>query len=309
MPYLRYFEAWWAGLFYAQAVARLRPDIVMVFFAGYGEAVGLTLANLFSPAKVVFVVGYPMELAPHRFIEVKYWGLDRKINVIIIKARHMAPAIEQFFGCKTHLIPNGIDLQQFCPGQIVSSKSEMQQFPNLVTVAALERRKGFEVVLAALPEVIARIGPINYTIVGDGPDRVWLEAQIQARGLTEYVKLIGAVKDVRPYLANGDLFLLPSYGEGLPNAYLEALAMGLPTIVSNDPPYDDIAHPAFSIQIDRHNPETMSQALIQLLSNPTCRAAMRRAARREAEEKYAWPIIAQQYQTLFTELIGLDQLS
>ena len=300
----RYYEAAWAALFYAQLLMRLRPDVVVVFFAGYGEAAGLALASPACRPRVVFVAGYPLELVPHRFAEFRQWGLDHRLDGVVVKARHMAPAIEQFFGRSTQLIPNGVDVRLFRPVSRASRDSFKSRAPHLVTVAALERRKGFALVLEALPNVMAQLGPVNYTIVGDGPARDWLEARIRERHLRDHVELVGAVDSVQPYLADADLFLLPSHGEGLPNAYLEALAMGLPTIVSNDPPYDDIARPGFSIRVDRGNPEAIALAIIQLLRDPVRRASMGLAARDEAEKVYAWPMIAQRYQSLFTRLVS-----
>jgi glycosyltransferase involved in cell wall biosynthesis len=299
---IRYFEAVWAALFYAQALVRFRPDVVIVFFAGYGEAAGLALASLVVRPRVVFVVGYPLELVPHRFVEFHQWGLDRRLNAIVVMAHHMAPAIEQFFGRATEMIPIGVDLDAFRPEDRVSARPRRERIPHLVTVAALERRKGFAAVLDALPSVMDSVGPVRYTIVGDGPDRGWLEVQIGQMRLQDHVRLVGVVDDVRPYLVDADVFLLPSQGEGLPNAYLEALAMGLPTIVSDDPPYDDIARPEFSVRIDRTDPEAMAQTIVRLLRDPARRASMGQAARREAEEVYAWPLIAQEYVRLFTEL-------
>jgi len=304
VPRVRYYESKWAALYYAWVLVRLRPDVVVVFFAGYGEAAGLALASAVCHPKVVFIAGYPMELVPHRFAEFRQWGLDRRLDAIVVKARHLAPAIEQFFGRATELIPNGVDIDAFHSDRKAPPKPCDERMPRLVTVAAMERRKGFALVLEALPGVMANVGPVRYTIVGDGPDRGWLEAQIKESHLQDRVELVGAVDAVQPYLADADLFILPSRGEGLPNAYLEALAMGLPTVVSNDPPYDDIARPEFSVRVDRRDPEAMTQAIVRLLRDPVRRASMGRAARREAKDVYAWPTIALKYQDLFTGLVG-----
>ena len=300
----RYYETIWAALFYAQLLMRLRPDVVIVFFACYGESTGLALASPVCRPRIIFVAGYPLELVPHRFAEFRQWGLDRRLDAVVVKARHMAPAIEQFFGRPTQLIPNGVDLSLFSPASRASRDLFKSRAPHLVTVAAMERRKGFALVLEALPNVMAQLGPVKYTIVGDGPARGWLEARIRESHLRGHVELVGAVDSVQPYLADADLFLLPSHGEGLPNAYLEALAMGLPTIVSNDPPYDDIARPDFSVRVDRGDPEAMAHAIIRLLRDPIRRASMGQAARHEAEQIYAWPKIAQKYLSLFTGLVS-----
>lgn len=303
MPSFRYLEAKWAALFYAQTFLRLEPNIVLVHFAGYGEAAALGMTRLIWRPSVVFVVGYPFELVPHRFVEFKAWRLDQHLAGIVIKARHMAPSIAQFFGQQVYYIPNGVDLTSFRP-DTTNPYHIKGKIPQLVSIAAIEKRKGFELVLAALPTVIRQFGPVHYTIVGDGPDKVWLEEYIQHKELAAYVTMVGSQNNILSFLQQADIFLLPSYGEGLPNAYLEALAMGLPTIVSNDPPYDDIAHPEFSIRVDRTDSQAMGAAIVQLLSDPTLRKRMGEAARREAEQAYAWPVVAKHYLAVFHELIN-----
>jgi glycosyltransferase involved in cell wall biosynthesis len=303
MPALRYFESIWAAFFYAQAILRLKLDVVVLHFAGYGESAALAMTGLIRQSVIVFSVGSPMELVPHRFEEFKKFGLGGSINGIVVKGHYMAPAIEQFFGKPTYYIPNGVDTNKFYPESThVSLNAEGKKW-ELVTVAALEQRKGIDLVMNALPEVIAQMGPVNYTIIGDGPERGHLEKQIHELGLEPYITLVGSHFDVRPYLNQADLFLLPSYGEGSPNAYLEALAMGLPTIVSNDPPYDEIAHPEFSIRVDRQNQQSMTTAIVQLLNDPSLRHKMGEAARREAEQVYAWPDVARSYLAIFHKLI------
>lgn len=302
MPPVHYFADQCASLFYAQALARLKPDVVVVFFAGHGEALGLTLASVITKSAVVFSVGYPIELVPHRFAEFRQFGLDGRLGAIVVLGRHMAPGVERFFGRSVAILPNGVDIEAFRPGD-ARVQARYGDVPELITVAAAERRKGFDLVLDAMPGVMEQVGRVHYTIVGDGPDRDWLQDQVRQRRLEEYVSLNGAVDDVKPYLARADIFLLPSYGEGLPNAYLEALAMGLPTIVSNDPPYDDIARTEFSIRINRAQPEAMEQAIVDLLRDPVRRLAMGQAARHEAESTYAWRKVAKRYEALFRELV------
>lgn len=299
MPIRRYFQAYWAVPFYAQQFVRTKPDVVIIFFADYGEALALALVRRLYRPTLIFSVGYPFELVPHRFEAFKAWQLAEHLDGIVVKAPHMVQAIEQFFRRPAVYIPNGVDTDHFRPSDKSVRRSGNFQ---LITVAAIERRKGFEVVLSALPGVIEQQRNIQYTIVGDGPDREWLRQVVADLRLDPHIKMTGAVNDVRPFMREADIFLLPSYGEGMPNAYLEALAMGLPTIVSNDPPYDTIAGSAFSIRVDRSDPHMMEHAILSLLRDPHRRKQMGQAARQEAETNYSWNSVAIEYLRLIDTL-------
>jgi len=307
MPYVRYFESYWASLFYAGFLAHFRPDVVVVYFSGYGEALSLAMTKPILRPAVVFIVGYPFVFAPHRFREFKTSGLYRSLSAIVVKAQHMVAEVEKCFEREVCVIPNGVDTLFFNPGEPVEPAADPVSNYRLVTVAAIERRKGFDLVLSALPSVIDKMGQVHYTIVGEGPDRPWLESRIRHFGLQSHVTLVGVVDDVRPHLMSSDIFLLPSSGEGLPNAFLEALAMGLPSIVSTDPPYNEIVRPDFSVSVVRSDPEAMSEAINNLLLDADRRQAMGRVARKEAEEVYAWPMIAQRYLDFLTEIVRKRQ--
>ena len=309
MPQLHYFESRWASLFYVGFLAHFKPDVVVVYFAGYGEALSLALMKSILRPAVVFIVGYPFDLVPHRFDEFKSSGLAGLLSAIVVKSKHMVAGVEEFFQRDVLVIPNGVDTTFFNPEALRKPVVDCVSNYRIVTIAAIESRKGFDLVLSSLPAVIDKIGPIQYTIVGDGPDRPWLESLIRDSGLESFVTLVGAVDDVRPYLINSDVFLLPSSGEGLPNAFLEALAMGLPSIVSTEPPYDEIGRPEFAIAVDPSDPQIMSEAIINLLLDKDRRQSMGSAARKEAEEVYAWPIMAERYLACLIKIVREEKLN
>jgi len=303
LPKARYFEALWATLFYAIHLLRIRPQVALIFFADYGEAGALALARLFHPLKTVFVAEYPVALVRHRFEAFRAWGLRESLAAIVAVDKYLIPDMRGLFPLEPRAIPNGVDTELFKPTRMPEAPSQRASPYRLVTVAALERRKGYGEVLAALPEAIQRLGPVDYIIVGEGSDRGWLEAEIQATGLSESVTLTGSIDNIPAILDRADLFLLPSYGEGLPIAFLEALAMGLPTIVSTDPPYDEMARPAFSVKVARGDKQGMADAIVALLSDPERRRSMAIEARKEAEQLYAWPVVSRQYEALIEELL------
>jgi glycosyltransferase involved in cell wall biosynthesis len=102
--------------------------------------------------------------------------------------------------------------------------------PRLVAVGRLKPPKDCLTLvraLAALPS-----GSFEALIVGDGPDRGALEAEIRRLGLAERVRLAGERRDVPALLAASDVFVLSSASEGLPVSVLEAMAAELPVVAS-----------------------------------------------------------------------------
>jgi len=95
--------------------------------------------------------------------------------------------------------------------------------------------KGLSDLVAAWREVAERQRHAYLWLVGDGPERDALAAQIEAAGLAGRVELPGSFDQVEDILAAADLFVLPSHEEGLSLALLEAMAAGLPVVASDIP--------------------------------------------------------------------------
>ncbi len=198
------------------------------------------------------------------------------------------------------MIPNGIDLDYFDRTSVDADalRAELGIQPGervLLTVAALEERKGILSVIQALPRVLEHEPRARYVVVGEGRDRARIEQCIRELNLGERVQLLGARTDVRPFYKLADIFLLPSYGEGFPNAFLEALAMELPVIVSQHPPYDEIVQSAFGVQVNEKDPAALAAAINALLQDNDRRKAMGQAGRAHVQEVYAWPAVASRY--------------
>ncbi|RWX81117.1 glycosyltransferase [Neorhizobium lilium] len=105
----------------------------------------------------------------------------------------------------------------------------------LVAVGRLSKEKGFDILLNAVALLRERRS-IKLIIVGEGPDRPDLEAQIHRLNLGEIVELVGFQDDPGLFLKRAEVFVSASRHEGLGNAIIEALSWGLP-VVSTDAPY------------------------------------------------------------------------
>jgi len=135
---------------------------------------------------------------------------------------------------RSSLIPNGVDLERFRGDAGGAAVRAALATPAEATVAVwvgrLEPSKGGDVLLAAAARLRS---PVEIWIVGDGSARATLERQAAAVPAPVRVRFLGARDDVAGVLAAADLFVLPSRVEALPMALLEALAAGLPAVVSD----------------------------------------------------------------------------
>ena len=107
--------------------------------------------------------------------------------------------------------------------------------PALVAVGRLMPQKGFDVLIDALPAVVAAHPQAVLTIYGDGPDKALLEARADRNGVRGAIHFAGHSAHVLAQVAAADLYISSSRYEGFSNAILEAMALGA-TVVATDCP-------------------------------------------------------------------------
>ncbi len=131
-------------------------------------------------------------------------------------------------------IPTGIDTERYKPGDKMRARTQTGLIAkNFVIgiVATLRVGKGHRFLVEALED--PRLQEATLVIVGDGPQEKNLRAQVSSLGLTERVIFAGRQQDVVPWLQSFDVFALPSVAiEGAPQAVMQAMAAGVPTVVT-----------------------------------------------------------------------------
>jgi glycosyltransferase involved in cell wall biosynthesis len=140
-------------------------------------------------------------------------------------------------GGKIAHIPNGVDLSRFHPDPAARAADGRRRLglpdgPLVVFAGRLDPQKGLHTLVAAMRSPALAAAGAHLLLLGDGPQRADLAQAIERADLADRVLFRGVVEDVAPYLRAGDLFALPTLGEGMPNALLEAMATGLPCVAS-----------------------------------------------------------------------------
>ena len=141
---------------------------------------------------------------------------------------------------------------------------------NIVTVGRLSEQKNHKMLIRAFGSIASKHPDQNLLIYGEGNARHELEQLIESLNLDERVMLMGNTSDVPGVLSKASIFVLSSDYEGMPNALLEALAVGVPSVSTDCPcggPKSIIEHGANGLLVPVGNQAAIADAMDKLLSD------------------------------------------
>ncbi|MEK7511144.1 MAG: glycosyltransferase family 4 protein [Patescibacteria group bacterium] len=199
------------------------------------------------------------------------------------------------------VIPNGVDV-----GRFSSVVHEPGIGTRLVTMSRLVHKNGIDTVIRALTLLPH---DTTFTIYGDGPLRGELQALAASCKVADRVTFAGAIEHTRltEELGKADIFIRASRSEGMGNAFIEAMAAGLPTIgtpVGGITDFlTDVRHTtgeeATGWFVAPDAPQDIADAVRHIQQNPEIVDRVTRKARRMVMEKYEWNLVAHDMQDLF----------
>jgi len=201
---------------------------------------------------------------------------------------------------KIHIIHPGVDAEWFRAegkaGLAIRRRHGLGICPVLLTVGRLQRRKGQDMVIKALPRIQKNFPSVKYVIVGIGDEEAYLRRLTYEVGVSDSVIFAGQVPDIEmaAYYAACDLFVMPNRQidediEGFGIAYLEAAAMSKPAIGGkNGGAVEAILDGVTGLRVDGDQIEDIAAAVILLLSDSEKARMMGENGRRRVEEEFSW---------------------
>jgi colanic acid/amylovoran biosynthesis glycosyltransferase len=186
----------------------------------------------------VFGIEFSMTVhGPDEFYEVSEYHLVEKIEAasFICTISHycrsqLMKLSDPRHWNKIELSPLGVDPEKFRRNRTRNSHAEIQ----ILCIGRLVPAKGQAILVEAALLLKKKGLPVRVTFAGDGPDRMRLEAAIYQAGMEEDCRFLGGVnpEKVRELYEEADLFVLPSFAEGIPVVLMEAMSMELPCITT-----------------------------------------------------------------------------
>jgi glycosyltransferase involved in cell wall biosynthesis len=283
-----------------------RNDLVFANWSISGVVAGV-IARLLGKPVVTTLRGTDVNASPSAILLRMILGLCLRLShkVVLVgegMRDNLAARYPQFSG-KLVMIPNGVAEELFML-PIVQRTNDQDRNPVTVTVvASLVPMKGIDVLLRALA---FHRGRHRLHVLGDGPDRARLEALASELSLAVTTTFVGQVapERVKDYLGSADIFVLPSYAEGRPNALLEAMAAGRAVVATEiDGVTELVSSGANGLLVPAGSVESLAAALGRLIDDASLRRSLGDAARKSLLDKgLSWSRTAEQYSELFRAL-------
>ena len=197
------------------------------------------------------------------------------------------------------VIPNGVDVDEFHPGD--AERPALTLF----SISRLVPRKNIHVLIAAVGELVSQGAPLSLVIAGTGPEEERIRRlAAESSGAVRFIGFIDEARK-RSILSETDVFVQLSVREGLSIATLEALASGVPCVVSDLPGVREPITPGrtgWYVQ-DPEDVRSVVAALRGVLADRPRLAEMKRACRATAVERYSLQAMCEGYWNVFTGLL------
>ena len=286
-------------------------DICQVFFAIPSGPVGFYLKKRYKLPYIIRFGGGDIPGFQERFrFLYKLLGPFEKMiwkdaDALVANSQGLKSLANRFYDKREiAIITNGVDENQFSAADS-SQMGDRQQSDGevrLLFVSRLIERKGLQFVIPMLSELNEKSGRrVSLLIVGDGPYRPHLEKITAEHKLEGLVSFVGQKdkKELPSYYRQADIFILPSRKEGMPNVVLEAMASGLPIVMTAcEGSRELIDGNGYAVPVG-----VFAEKLLRLCKDDALRRKMGERSVQIVRDSFRWEKIAAAYVELMERII------
>ena len=172
------------------------------------------------------------------------------------------------------------------------------------TVGNLYLVKGHVYLIRAARIILQYHPDVHVVILGRGAEESVLRAEAKALGIDDRIHLLGYREDASRWLAAMNVFTLPSLSEGLPLSLLEAMAAGVPAVVTDVGGMPEIVRDGETgLIVPARNPEAMAKQILHLLDDSSLAATLAAAGQKEVRQRFSLDAMLEQYASLYQEVL------
>lgn len=306
----------------AGAFARLVHDRVDVLHTH-----GMWEPMMPAAAAVARSRGVPYVVTPHGMLDPYTLSVKRTKKIIALATTHRAFLRKAAFvhmlnadeatlagavlhGATTRVIPNGIFLEEIdrAPpaGTFRKANPGLGDRPYILFLSRLAHKKGLDYLADAYAMLHERLPGVDLVVAGpdDGQQEAF-ESAIERLGVLRHVHVVGPQygDDKLAALRDAAVFCLPSRQEGFSIAITEALAIGLPVVITRACHYPEVSEAAAGIETDL-DASQVADALESILSDREKAKRMGQAGARLVRERFTWPSVARRCLECYGEVLA-----
>ncbi len=207
-------------------------------------------------------------------------------------------------------IHTGISIERFNPKLVkedIRNKLMIDSNTFLVgTVAIFRYKKGYHILLEAIPYILKKFPNTVFLFVGDGPQKKNILRKIEEMNLTKNVILTGLVDKVEVILKSIDIFVLPTLQEALGTSFLEAMAMEKPVVGTNVDGVKEIIKNGFNgFLVEPGDPVSLANAIVRILKNNTLAKSFGEEGRKIVLKHFSVESMCIKTYELYKEMLNL----
>jgi len=313
-PWRRFFhiDAWKAALALRKLIRTERVDIVQTYFETSnlwgGLVAKLSGAMLLSSRRDMGILRKAKHAMVYRVVNRlsdRVLAVSEEVKKFCIEADHIEPQ-------RISVIYNGVDFKH-----IAGKESRENPFAtadwagasHIVTcLSNIRRVKGIDVLVRTAQRVCRELPDAVFVVAGSLYESDYsneMQSMIRSLGLEKNIKLLGFIGDPVPLLKMSDAFCLLSRSEGFCNALLEAMACGIPSVVTRvggNPEAINDGENGFLVPVE--DDAAAAERLLTLLRNPEQAAQMGERGRNSVETRFSAEAMIQKLITVYRDLLA-----
>lgn len=278
-----------------------------------GSNVYCALAGWLTGTPVVGTFHGMVDISPEeRLRGLKLWVMERGLHCFVAVSAGLARDIAAqrlLDPARTHVIYNGIDVRRYQrpPAGKLHARLGLPPTTRLaVSIGNVRPAKAYDVLIHAAARLAARQPELHFVIAGHIKQSLMesLKRQMVEQGVTDRVHFIGFVEDTAEVLSDADVFVLSSTSEGFSIATVEALASGLPSVVTRCGGPEEIVtpdHDALTVPVG--DADALAESIERLLLDPALRQRLSAAGRHTAMARFDIHAMLDHYEALYQQAI------
>ncbi|MCC7293951.1 MAG: glycosyltransferase family 4 protein [Phycisphaerales bacterium] len=299
----------------------MRPDVVHTHSSKAGILGRRAAAEAGVPLIVHTIHGMSFNRTQSAPVQRAYRWMERRVarhtHAIITVADAM---IEQSVAARIAprerfvTIRSGMEVDQFAPD--AESRRHKRRLWGasedaivIGTIARLFDNKGYDEIIRAMPEIVARCPSARFVWVGDGAQREAYRRRLESLGLLDRVFFAGLVapRDVASHVRGFDLLVHASRWEGLPRAAVQALLCEVPVVSFDNDGAREVVIDGVTGRLVRYGDvPAMAAAVVELVGDAPARSRMGAAGRDRCRNEFDWRTMVKRIEEIYLEKLGCD---
>jgi N-acetyl-alpha-D-glucosaminyl L-malate synthase BshA len=284
---------------------KIGPDVIHSQMIGMGVP-ALAAGKFFGKPYVIWGQGSDVYLY-RRYERLILRPVLKNADAMIALTEHMKGKIEEYYGIKSFVIPNGIDLDRFNNLSKETLRIRFQIGKDekvIIYVGRLHSVKGLEYLITAMNLIKDKEPNARIILIGDGSEKEKLKTIVKNLMLESRINFFGGVPNqkIPEYLTASDVFVLPSLSESFGIVNLEAMASGLPVVTTKVGGLPEIVTEGENgFLVEPKNPQQLAEKILFLLKNDELRLKMS-LNNREKVKQYRWENVVAQLEKIYLKV-------